>query len=118
MKRKTGFTILAALLAVAALTLAAGGVAWAHGEETSIVPASLNAKAGGELKVRVNGLSGAKEASFALEGMFGKRELGKLAVKSDDFDTVLKIPADVQPGAYKLTVSGGAKSASVVININ
>jgi hypothetical protein len=43
---------------------------WAHGEETNIIPESLNVKAGSQLKVTVNGLVGTKTATFTLTGMF------------------------------------------------
>ena len=92
--------------------------AWSHGEGTQIVPESLTVKAGGKLKVTVNGLVGTKTAIFRLTGMFGKFELGEFKISSDDFTQVLEIPADVPPGSYRLTVEGGDKSAKVVININ
>jgi hypothetical protein len=94
---------------------------WAHGEETNIIPESLNVKAGSQLKVTVNGLVGTKTATFTLTGMFGKFELGEFQIESDDFSQVLDIPSDVPPGppgSYRLTVEGGEKSAKVVININ
>jgi hypothetical protein len=53
---------------------------WAHGEETNIIPESLNVKAGSQLKVTVNGLVGTKTATFTLTGMFGKFELGHQGV--------------------------------------
>jgi hypothetical protein len=91
---------------------------WGHGEGTRIVPASLTVKAGSELKVTVNGLVGAKMATFLLSGICGKHELGKFPISSDDFTQVVQIPADVQPGSFRLTVEGGGKSAKVVITIN
>ena len=92
--------------------------AWSHGKATQIVPESLTVKAGGKLKVTVNGLVDTKTAIFRLTGMFGKFELGEFKISSDDFTQVLEIPADVSPGSYRLTVEGGDKSAKVVININ
>lgn len=92
--------------------------AWAHGEGTRIVPESLTVKAGSELKVTVNGLVGAKTATFSLTGITGKYELGKFPISSDDFSQVLQIPPDISPGSYRLTVEGGGKSAKVVISIN
>jgi hypothetical protein len=91
---------------------------WAHGEETKITPDSLNVKAGSELKVTVNGLTGAKTAIFWLTGLMGKYELGEFPISSDDFTQLLQIPADLSPGSYRLTVEGGDKSAKVVINVN
>jgi hypothetical protein len=92
--------------------------AWGHGEGTSIVPASLNVKAGSELKVTVNGLVGTKTATFRLTGMFGNYELGEFQISSDDFTQILAIPAEAPPGSYRLTVEGGGKSAKVVITVN
>ena len=91
---------------------------WAHGKGTKIVPATLNVKAGADLEVTVNGLVGTKTATFRLTGMFGKFELGEYEISSDDFTQVLKIPANAQPGSYRLTVEGGGKSAKVVITVN
>jgi len=92
--------------------------AWAHGEGTTIVPESLTVKAGSELKVTVNGLVGAKTATFKLTGIAGKFELGTFPISTDDFSQVLQIPPDISPGSYRLTVEGGDKSAKVVITIN
>jgi hypothetical protein len=100
------------------LTIGLTTSAWAHGEGTTIVPVSLTAKAGSELQVKVSGLVGTKTATFRLTGMFGKFELGEFPISSDDFTQVLKIPADAQPGSYRLTVEGGEKSAKVVITVN
>lgn len=100
------------------LALTWSSVAWSHGEGTTIVPKSLNVKAGSELEVTVNGLVGTKTATFHLTGMSGKYELGKFPISSDDFTQVLKIPAELPPGSYRLTVEGGGKSAKVVITIN
>jgi hypothetical protein len=91
---------------------------WSHGDETSIVPASLSAKAGGKLKVEVKGLTGTKAAAFSLTGLSGKVDLGQFPISSDDFTQVLDLPADLPPGSYRLTVEGGDKSAKVVITIN
>ena len=91
---------------------------WGHGEGTSIVPDSINVKAGSELKVTVNGLVGTKTATFRLTGMFGKYELGEFPISSDDFTQVLSIPAEAPPGSYRLTVEGGGKSAKAVITVN
>jgi hypothetical protein len=93
-------------------------MAWSHGEGTSILPASLNAKAGGKLKVEVKGLTGTKTAKFSLTGLSGKVNLGEFSISSDDFTQVLDLPADLPPGSYRLTVEGGEKSAKVVITIN
>jgi hypothetical protein len=109
--------ILFSLLAVL-LTISLTNVVWAHGEGTTIVPASLTVKAGSELQVTVNGLVGTKTATFRLTGMFGKYDLGEYPVSGDDFTQLLRIPADAQPGSYRLTVEGGGKSAKVVITIN
>jgi hypothetical protein len=91
---------------------------WSHGDETSIVPASLSAKAGGKLKVEVKGLTGTKTASFSLTGLSGKVDLGQFPISSDDFTQILDLPSDLAPGSYRLTVEGGEKSAKVVITIN
>ncbi len=111
--RKT-FSLFVAVIVMFALT----ATAWGHGEGTSIVPASLSAKAGGELQVKVNGLTSTKTATFKLTGMTGKFDLGTYDISSDDFTQSLKIPADVPPGSYRLTVEGGKKNAKVVITIN
>jgi hypothetical protein len=107
------FFFLASFLAIGLTTST-----WAHGEGTTIVPVSLTAKAGSELEVKVSGLVGTKTATFRLTGMFGKFELGEYSISSDDFTQVLKIPANAQPGSYRLTVEGGGKSAKVVITVN
>jgi len=91
---------------------------WAHGSGTTIVPESLSVKAGSELKVTVNGLVDTKSAKFKLTGISGKFDLGEFEITSDDFTQVLKIPADLPPGSYRLTVEGGKKKAKVVINVN
>ncbi len=91
---------------------------FAHGDGTSIVPATLTIKAGSELKVSVGGLTGTKMAGFKLKGMFGSYDLGKFTISSDDFDQVVMIPASVPPGSYSLSVQGGGKSAKVVVTIN
>ena len=91
---------------------------WSHGDETSIVPASLSAKAGEKLKVEVKGLTGTKTATFSLTGLSGTADLGQFPISSDDFTQVLDLPSDLPPGSYRLTVEGGGKSAKVVITIN
>ena len=106
------------LWVVVSMVLFWAATVWAHGEGTSIVPASLNVKAGSELKVTVNGLVDTDMATFQLTGIFGNYELGKFAIPSDDFTQVLQIPNEIQPGIYRLTVEGGGKSAKVVITIN
>ena len=106
------------LLGVVCVVLFTSVTLWAHGDGTTIVPASLNVKAGSELKVTVNGLIGTETATFWLTGIFGNYELGTFAIASDDFTQVLQIPSDIQPGIYRLTVEGGGKSAKVVITIN
>ena len=95
-----------------------GTTSWGHGDATTIVPATLNVKAGSELKVTVSGLIGAKTATFRLTGMSGKYKLGKFSISKDDFTKVLQIPADLPPGTYRLSVDGGKKSAKAVINVN
>ncbi len=91
---------------------------WSHGDKTSIVPATLSARAGGKLTVEVKGLVGTKTATFSLTGLSGKVDLGQFPVSSDDFTQVLELPADLPPGSYRLTVEGGGKSAKVVLTIN
>ena len=113
MNRLILFLFLAAFLAIGLTT-----TAWAHGEGTTIVPDSLTVKSGSELQVKVNGLVGTKTATFRLTGMFGKFELGEYPISGDDFTQMLRIPADAQPGSYRLTVEGGGKSAKVVITVN
>ena len=93
-------------------------MAWSHGDETSIIPVSLSAKAGDKLKVEVKGLTGTKTAKFSLTGLTGKVDLGEFSISSDDFTQVLDLPADLSPGSYRLMVEGGEKSAKVVITIN
>ena len=117
--RKIRIYFKSALLAfmIISLALTWSPVVWSHGGATTIVPKSLNVKSGSELEVTVNGLLGTKTATFHLTGMSGKYELGKFQISSDDFTHVLKIPADLPPGSYRLTVEGGGKSAKVVINI-
>jgi len=108
------------LLIVVALSMSFvwNTLGWSHGDETSIVPASLSAKAGGKLKVEVKGLAGTKTATFSLTGLTGKVDLGQFPIGSDDFTQVLDLPPDLAPGSYRLTVEGGGKSAKVVITIN
>jgi hypothetical protein len=100
------------------LVLLGSAVAWSHGEDTTIVPASLTVKSGSALEVKVSGLVDTQTATFSLTGMTGKYELGEFPISSDDFIQTLKIPADLPPGNYRLTVEGGGKSAKVVITIN
>ncbi len=100
------------------LILLASTPAYSHGEGTTIVPAALTVKSGADLEVKVNGLVGTQTAIFRLTGMTGKYELGEFSISSDDFTQTLKIPADLPPGSYRLTVEGGGKSAKVVITIN
>ena len=102
----------------ASLVLIGSSSVWAHGSGTKIVPQSLSVKAGSELEVTVNGLTDTKTATFKLRGISGKFELGEFQISSDDFTQVLKIPADLPPGSYRLTVEGGKKKAKVVINVN
>ncbi|MBT3175838.1 MAG: hypothetical protein HOG03_16505 [Desulfobacula sp.] len=92
--------------------------ALAHGDKTSIVPASLSVKSGTEVTVSVQGLTGTDKAGFELKGMFGKYDLGEHTVSKDDFEQILKIPDNVPPGSYSLKVTGGKKSAKVVITVN
>ena len=106
------------VIIIVGVALSGVPAAWSHGVGTQIIPESLTVKVGGKLKVTVNGLMGAKTATFQLTGMFGKFELGEFKINSDDFTQVLEIPADVPPGSYRLTVEGGGKSAKVVVNIN
>jgi hypothetical protein len=106
------------VLVIFSLVLFGAAAAWSHGEETSIVPASLTVKSGSDLEVKVNGLVSTQTATFRLTGMTGKYELGEFPISSDDFTQTLKIPADLPPGSYRLTVEGGGKSAKVVITIN
>lgn len=110
------FTLIVLAMASAAFSWSAA--AWGHGEGTRIVPASLSVKAGSELEVTVNGLIGTDTATFKLTGISGKHDLGNFPISTDDFSQILTIPADVQPGSYRLTVEGGGKSAKVVITIN
>ncbi len=107
-------------LIIVALTIsfAWNTTGWSHGDKTSIVPATLSARAGGQLKVEVKGLTGTKTATFSLTGLSGKVDLGQFPISSDDFSQVLEIPTDLPPGSYRLTVEGGGKSAKIVITIN
>ena len=102
----------------ASLVLMGSSSVWAHGSGTKIVPQSLSMKAGSEFVVTVSGLTGSKTATFKLTGISGKFELGEFQISSDDFTQVLKIPVDLPPGSYRLTVEGGKKKAKVVINVN
>jgi len=107
------------LVVVACAVFFLAGIAWGHeGEGTRIVPKSLTVRAGSELQVTVNGLSDSKTATFQLTGMSGKYDLGTFPIKSDDFTQVLRIPSDVPPGSYRLTVEGGGGNAKIVITIN
>jgi hypothetical protein len=118
MRKLNIYQITVSVLVIITLTFSWSTVVWSHGEETRIVPESLTVKSGSELNVTVNGLVGTKTATFRLEGMAGKYELGEFPISSDDFTQVLKIPADAPPGSYRLTVEGGEKSAKVVLTIN
>jgi hypothetical protein len=110
--------MLLTVLVISFLVLLGATAALSHGEGTSIVPASLTIKSGSDLEVKVNGLVGTQTATFRLTGMTGKYELGEFSISSDDFTQTLKIPADLPPGTYRLTVEGGDNSAKVVITIN
>jgi hypothetical protein len=109
---------MASILVIIGLVFFGSGVAWSHEGGTSIVPASLTVKSGSDLEVQVSGLVGTKTATFRLTGMTGKYELGEFPISSDDFSQTLKIPADLAPGSYRLTVEGGDNSAKCVITIN
>jgi hypothetical protein len=106
------------VLAIACVAFSWSAAAWGHGEGTSIVPASLSVKAGSDLEVTVHGLVGTDTATFTLTGISGKYDLGQFQISTDDFTQVLTIPADAQPGSYRLTVEGGGKSAKAVITVN
>lgn len=106
------------MLAIAGVAFSWSAAAWGHGEGTSIVPASLSVKAGSDLEVTVHGLVGTDTATFKLTGISGKYDLGQFPISTDDFTQVLAIPADAQPGSYRLTVEGGGKSAKAVITVN
>lgn len=118
MKMKQILRTLSIAYVIIGLFFSGTTVLWAHGGGTTIVPQSLNVKAGSELAVTVSGLTGTKTATFKLTGISGKFELGEFQISSDDFTQVLKIPADLPPGSYRLTVEGGKKKAKVVINVN
>ncbi len=113
LKALPGLGFILALIFALALPLVAG----AHGGETSITPENLVLSAGSEVKVEVGGLVGADEATFELKGMFGSTPLGSYKIKSDDFTQTLAIPENVEPGSYSLIVSGGGKSAKVVVTV-
>lgn len=98
-------------------TLAVPAMTFAHGGAVSITPESLVLRAGSEVTVEVGGLVETNEATFELKGMFGSIDLGTYKIKSDDFIQVLNIPANVEPGSYSLIVSGGGKSAKVVVTV-
>ena len=118
MKRKKIYQIISIVYIIIGLFFSGVPILWAHGSGTTIVPESLSVKAGSELKVTVNGLVDTKTAKFKLTGISGKFDLGEFEITSDDFTQVLKIPADLPPGSYRLTVEGGRKKAKVVINVN
>lgn len=92
-------------------------LAVAHGGDVSITPESLVLRAGSEVQVEVGGLVDTDEATFELKGMFGSTSLGTYKINSDDFTQVLNIPDNVEPGSYSLIVSGGGKSAKVVVTV-
>jgi len=106
------------VLVMIGLVLFGSVVAWSHEGGTTIIPSSLTVKTGSDLEVKVNGLVGTQTATFRLTGMTGKYELGEFPISSDDFTQTLKIPADLTPGSYRLTVEGGDRSAKVVITID
>lgn len=118
MHRKKTIKLTAFLFLAFGMAFAFSTFSWGHGEETTIVPATLNVKAGSELKVTVSGLVGSDTARFRLIGISGKYELGKFPISTDDFTKELQIPANLPPGSYRLTVEGGKKNAKVVINVN
>lgn len=118
MDKFSRITILTVTAAIISLFAFPAIQALAHGEETSIVPSALIVKAGGELNVSVGGLTGTDKATFQLKGMFGKYDLGEYPVSKDDFEQALKIPDNVPPGSYSLTVTGGKKKAKAIITVN
>jgi len=118
MRRIIEVKVILPVFVILSLILFGAPTAWSHGEGTRIIPTSLTVKSGSDLEVKVNGLVGTKTATFSLTGMTGKYELGEFPISSDDFTQTLKIPADLPPGSYRLTVEGGEKSAKVVITIN
>jgi hypothetical protein len=99
------------------LALAWSPVAWGDAKDTSIMLDSSTVKSGSDLKVMVHGLVGTKTANFRLTGMTGIYELGEFEVSSADFTQVVKIPADVPPGKYRLNVKGAKQSAKIAITI-
>jgi len=118
MRRINSYAASVSLLVVIGIVLLRPSAVLSHGDSTTIIPASLTVKSGSDLEVTVNGLVGTQTATFRLTGMTGKYELGEFPISSDDFTQTLKIPADLAPGSYRLTVEGGGKSAKVVITIN
>jgi len=106
------------VLVIIGLVLFGSAGAWSHEGGTTIIPSSLTVKSGSDLEVKVNGLVGTQTATFRLTGMTGKYELGEFPISSDDFTQTLKIPANLAPGSYRLSVEGGDNSAKVVITIN
>ena len=118
MNRANLWGAIAPVLVMISLIFFGSAVAWSHEGGTTIVPSSLTVKSGSDLEVKVSGLLDTQTATFRLTGMTGKYELGKFPISSDDFTQVLKIPANLAPGSYRLSVEGGENSAKVVITIN
>jgi hypothetical protein len=107
-----------AVVIVSIVAIGMNSTAWSHGDKIQIVPETMTTQSGGTLQVKVNGLVGAKKASFSLTGLSGKYDLGEFSINSDDFTQVLQIPADLPAGSYRLTVEGDGNSAKVVITIH
>lgn len=99
------------------LAFAWSPAAWGDAKDTSIMLDTSTVKSGSELKVMVHGLVGAETANFRLTGMTGIYELGEFKVSNADFTQVVKIPADVPPGKYRLNVKGGKQSAKAAITV-
>jgi hypothetical protein len=105
------------IVAVSILTLGPLSAAFGHGKGVRITPEATSVSAGSQLKVKVNGLTGTKEATFALTGIDRQYDLGTFSISKDDFDRVLQIPGGLSTGSYRLTVKGGGKSATAVISV-
>ncbi len=73
MKMKKIYQIISVALIIIGLVFTGTTVLWAHGGGTTIVPQSLSVKAGSELAVTVNGLTGTKTATFKLTGNVSNR---------------------------------------------